>query len=1201
MTSRTRWALVAVALIILVGAAAAAYFRWLRPGLPEPGTPLYGEYLRAFQVGVAALDTDRKDLARQRLDRAIELVPAEPAAWADRGLVYLRDNDLGKAAGDLKRASSLAPESGEIEALLGHLAERQGKQTEAVGHFRQAVARDPRDVMSLYALAEAVTREAAAGSEAEYQRLMEKILEVQPNNLHVLMQRARVAYESHDQAAFRDTLARLDRLSAAWRKAGSRQQLADVHKALEAKAGVPTALARLDNVLKAEVGYARDAATLKSSAGLVGTPVQHFLRLARPRPTPAPPDHELRFTDASWLAFRAEEASPAWDVLRLGWDIDRGRYPQVKQIATAGGLESPLATAFKAMAFVANGRAVAVLRPDAPRNPEEGGPSMPFPGGPKEEAPSAAGVLPFDWDNDLRMDLLLAGAGGLRFHHHNADGSFTDVTTKTGLADDIVKGDYYGAWAADVDMDGDLDVVLARRRGTPLYLRNNGDGTFKAIEVKEWTAVRDVRAFAWVDLDNDGAPDAAFLDGSGKVHLFANEHFAQFTPWPLPAGLGTFLAITAADVNDDGVFDLVALRGDGTILRISDEEHRKAWQTGELTSGAGVQGMTPGAAALFAADLDNNGALDLIVAGPRQAEVYLADEAFRYARLPVAAPLRAAALLDIDEDGRLDLVGLSAEGRPWRATVTGGRNKYRSQVLRPIANPQATGDNRNNAFAIGGDVEVRAGALVQKQLIAGPMVHFGLGEQDSVNVARITWPSGSVQWEFEVPDQRVLIAAQRLTGSCPFLFTYDGAGMRFAGDFMWGTPLGMFINGQAVSSFAQTTEWLKIRGEHLVPRDGYYDIRAQANLWETDYFDRLGLVVVDHPPDTEIHVDERFFLTPTPPELHVTTPARPVARAWDHHGDDVTELVRAIDGRYVDRAGRGKYQGVTADHWVEADLGDDAPAEGPIFLVARGWLHPTDSSINVALTQGRHDPPRPLVLEVPDGKGGWKVGRPALGFPAGKDKTMLIRLDGIDGPGVSRRFRLRTNMEIFWDYLGYARRLDPSLARLQRPEPVSAELRYRGILEMTQKDASSPELPVYDKVVSKAQPWRDLTGYYTRFGDVRELLAKVDDRYVIANAGDEIALRYPVPADPPPGWKRDFIWESDGWTRDGNPNTRHGKTVLPLPAHDGKGSDGPAGELTDDPVYRRYPQDWMTYHTRYVTPLLFEKGLRPLRRPGVSP
>ena len=88
---------------------------------------------------------------------------------------------------------------------------------------------------------------------------------------------------------------------------------------------------------------------------------------------------------------------------------------------------------------------------------------------------------------------------------------------------------------------------------------------------------------------------------------------------------------------------------------------------------------------------------------------------------------------------------------------------------------------------------------------------------------------------------------------------------------------------------------------------------------------------------------------------------------------------------------------------------------------------------------------------------------------------------------------------------------------------------------------------------------------------MRELLEKIDDRYVIMNAGDEIALTFRVPADPPPGWKRDFVWVSDGWEKDGNFNTRFSKTVLPLPYHGMTDYDTPPGRLEDDPVYRRLP------------------------------
>jgi hypothetical protein len=234
-------------------------------------------------------------------------------------------------------------------------------------------------------------------------------------------------------------------------------------------------------------------------------------------------------------------------------------------------------------------------------------------------------------------------------------------------------------------------------------------------------------------------------------------------------------------------------------------------------------------------------------------------------------------------------------------------------------------------------------------------------------------------------------------------------------------------------------------------------------------------------------------------------------------------------------------------------------------------------------------------VEVPDGRGGWRVVRDRIGFPAGKNKTVLIRLDGLGGPGVCRRFRLRTNMEVFWDALHVAPGRDAAGVRKTELRPAVAELRYRGILKMTQASPSSPELPDYETVVSQRQVWRDLIGFHTRFGDVTELLAAADDRYAILNAGDEIALRFAVPPAPPPGWIRDFVWVSDGWVKDGDLNTRFGGTVLPLPYHGMPAYDAPPGRLADDPVYRRFPTDWKTYHTRYVTPYDFARGLRPGR------
>jgi hypothetical protein len=72
------------------------------------------------------------------------------------------------------------------------------------------------------------------------------------------------------------------------------------------------------------------------------------------------------------------------------------------------------------------------------------------------------------------------------------------------------------------------------------------------------------------------------------------------------------------------------------------------------------------------------------------------------------------------------------------------------------------------------------------------------------------------------------------------------------------------------------------------------------------------------------------------------------------------------------------------------------------------------------------------------------------------------------------------------------------------------------------------------------------------------------------------------------------VLAGDGWEKDGDYNTGFSQTVLPLPSHDrpAYGAGVKSLELEDDPVYQRYRQDWQTYHTRYVTPGVFLKGLR---------
>jgi hypothetical protein len=240
-----------------------------------------------------------------------------------------------------------------------------------------------------------------------------------------------------------------------------------------------------------------------------------------------------------------------------------------------------------------------------------------------------------------------------------------------------------------------------------------------------------------------------------------------------------------------------------------------------------------------------------------------------------------------------------------------------------------------------------------------------------------------------------------------------------------------------------------------------------------------------------------------------------------------------------------------------------------------------------------------------------------LGFPAGKSKTVLLDLRPLRRAGLDPgRLRLRTNLEVYWDSLAYAAGVTDAALQTRRLAPSRAELRHRGYSVTTQTNPERldlPEVPVYERIANTAPRWRDLEGFYTRFGDVLPLLAEVEDRYVILNAGDELRLEFAAPPPPPAGWARDFVLVGDGWNKDGDFNTGYSRSVLPLPEHgqprygapsvDSTASVAPTASadpiLEEDPVYRRHRSDWEIFHTRFVAPRAFVDGLA--RAEGASP
>lgn len=793
------------------------------------------------------------------------------------------------------------------------------------------------------------------------------------------------------------------------------------------------------------------------------------------------------------------------------------------------------------------------------------------------------GGLSVDLDNDFRSDRVEASATGVEVFLQKEAGRWVPLPASAVGFD---RRPVHKVWKADVDLDGDLDLVVAPVSGGPVVLRNNTDGTLTL--QRPFAVPEAVHDFVWADLDGEGTPDATFVSRAGALEVLLNERGGRFLR-PQAVPIAPVVSAIPASLSQSAGFDVLALSQSGDVHRVTLGDPVRGWTVSEEVRAAGG----PDSVRLITGDLDNNGAMDLLVVGSSSTRVWLGS-ASGFTALSTPWPFTATAVEDVNGDGGLEVSGVEASG----TAVVGEVRRvhaYRAQVFKPRA-ASLTGDQRINSFGIGGEIEVRSGLRTQRLVIGSEAVHVGLGSGERADVVRITWPNGVLQAEFDVPAGADIRADQRLKGSCPWLFAWNGESMSFVTDVIWRSPLGLRINAQATADVLMTEDRVKIPGRLLVPRDGVYDLRITAELWETHFFDHVGLLSVDHPEGTEVFVDERFAIPAPSFDLVVTGPLQSVARAVDDQGGDVTEVVSARDDRHLASAGLGAYQGVTRPHFVEIELPDHAPRSGPLWLVATGWVHPTDSSVNVAISQGTHPAPTGLSLSVETSPGVYRVVRPNLGFPAGKDKNVLIDLSGVFPSTGRRRARLSTNLEIYWDRLAWAvgRPDVPVTSRVV--ELSAADLRYRGYSKTHQAAPSVPERPEYD-VASTAPRWRDLEGYYTRFGDVRPLVTAVDDRYVILNAGDELLMRFTAQPPPAAGLVRDFVFIGDGWVKDGDFNTSFSRTVLPLPTHASGRYDGPVGRLEDDPVYRRQRKDFDDYHTRYVTPAVSRDVLRRQRQP----
>ncbi|HWA95406.1 MAG TPA: FG-GAP-like repeat-containing protein [Terracidiphilus sp.] len=787
-----------------------------------------------------------------------------------------------------------------------------------------------------------------------------------------------------------------------------------------------------------------------------------------------------------------------------------------------------------------------------------------------------------DFDADGLNDLAVAFSDKVMFFKNLGKGKFEDVTASVGLS---AKNKPTGITFIDFDHDGDLDLFLTgaplKAGGEANVLwRNNGDKTFT-----EWTAesglggTTKTNTAILTDFNNDRAVDIAVTGESGAPEIYVNPREGKYptqslTNEKLPASVG----IAVLDYNKDGWMD-IAVTHDGapglTLWRNVEAPNRvgRSFERVELPI-KGVKsawGVTP-------VDIDNDGWIDLAAivetaAGPHvvvlrnKGDGTFEDVSARLGldKLKLKGP-RGLIAADVDGDGAADLIVTQKDAAPVLLRNVGA-NKNHSVLLNLIG-------YADNKTAIGSKVEIYAEGQWQKWELPGASGYatqgptqllVGLGKADHIQLLRILWPTGVLQDEIDLPHTPVISMkeADRRGSSCPVLFVWDGHKYRLVTDVIGAGVLGHWFTPTRRNT-PNPSEWIKVDGDAIAPVNGKMSIRFIEPMEEVNYIDRLRLVAVDHPDNVEVNPDERFLDDPpfASGRVIASSQMRLPLGAWDGEGHDVLNALSRADHTFASGFTPTPYDGFANTHTLTLDLGQ-VDISKPLHLLMTGYVNYFSATSLYAAWQAGIKPISPYVeAQLPDGS--WKRIPGEAGFPAGLERTIVVNLTG-KLPQGTRKIRLVSNLEIYWDQVLIDN--EPAGAFRTSELPIShATEHFRGY--PLQIEGKSPGDLNYDyDRVSLTGPFQRQRGNYTRFGDVTQLVNGTDDRFAIFGSGEEIAAEFDTSTLPPlpPHWKRDYFFYANGYVKDMDWWDASPYTVAQMPFH--KMSQYPY------PKTEKYPDD----------------------------
>ena len=358
-------------------------------------------------------------------------------------------------------------------------------------------------------------------------------------------------------------------------------------------------------------------------------------------------------------------------------------------------------------------------------------------------------------------------------------------------------------------------------------------------------------------------------------------------------------------------------------------------------------------------------------------------------------------------------------------------------------------------------------------------------------------------------------------------------------------------------TYAPVRPWedLLIPADALAPRDGRLRLKLAEPMEEMTYLDSAALVAYDLPPGWRMTLDERMSVggpEPTGEPRFFRDELLP-SRAVNDRGEDVTELVRAADLRAAQPGPPDpRFIGRNAEYWLELTFSQALDAHpGRPLLVADGWIEYPYSQTMFAAWQAGADYRAPTI-EARASDGRWQAILPEFGYPAGMPRQISVPLDRL--PAGCTQLRIRTNQEIYWDRLAVAWAEPCPAAQRHDLALGAADLHFAGFPQRTIGPQRQTTFD-YDRR-TPVDDVRYLTGYYTRFGDVLELLAATDDAVATIGSGEEIDLSFAaLPENLSPDWTRRYVLEVRGWCKDTDLFTKDGETVEPLPTRPNASAD----------------------------------------------